>query len=431
MVINSYNVAMGASRKSNSTYSTEVETSSKQKGSNITSKSNYKDVLTISEEAREYLTQSRDNFKGVDGNYDFENKYKNSKLDNSEENTSEESKSEENKSEGNNGLIALNATNSTNSTNSFGIEDAQTLKLRTLLKILEALTKNTKSYKLNASYSDNFLEQLSSLNDSIKKLKVQSDYSINANSSNVININSAQTNNRVNANTSVWQIERKTSVFVKEEEVTNFSSTGYVKTADGRNISFNINLELSRRFQEEFKTYTSEEVILQDPLVINLNSAPANISDQTFYFDIDSDGSKEEISQLGKGSGFLALDKNEDGQINDGNELFGATTGNGFAELSKYDDDENGWIDEADEVFKKLKVWTKDDDGKDVLLSLKDAGVGAIYLNNVSTEFSSKNMDNEINAQIRSSGVYLKENGEVGSIQQVDFAIKNKSYIQS
>ena len=86
-------------------------------------------------------------------------------------------------------------------------------------------------------------------------------------------------------------------------------------------------------------------------------------------------------------SGFLALDKNSDGIINDGSELFGTKTGNGFSELAEYDSDGNGWIDENDEVYDQLKVWVKDENGKDTLLSLKEANVGAICLGSSKTTF--------------------------------------------
>ena len=53
-----------------------------------------------------------------------------------------------------------------------------------------------------------------------------------------------------------------------------------------------------------------------------------------------------------------------------------------------YDKDENGWIDEADEIFQKLRIWTKDENGNDKLLTLSEAGVGAIYLGYENTDFS-------------------------------------------
>mgnify|MGYP000465316364 CR=1 FL=1 len=51
------------------------------------------------------------------------------------------------------------------------------------------------------------------------------------------------------------------------------------------------------------------------------------------------------------GSGYLALNKNGDGVINDGSELFGTASGDGFYDLSMYDEDGNGWIDENDHAY--------------------------------------------------------------------------------
>ncbi len=172
--------------------------------------------------------------------------------------------------------------------------------------------------------------------------------------------------------------------------------------------------------------YLKEEVgyIYTDPLVINMDADTASVSDQKFYFDLDADGEEEQISFMSQGSGFLALDKNGDGKINDGNELFGTKSGDGFKDLAEYDKDQNGWIDENDEIFDRLKIWTKDENGNDKLVDLKTAGVGALYLGKVSTEFSLNQAENnQTDAIIRSTGVYLKENGEAGTLQHVDLAV--------
>ncbi len=76
-------------------------------------------------------------------------------------------------------------------------------------------------------------------------------------------------------------------------------------------------------------------------------------------FDLDGNGKIEEIYFPAKGSGFLAIDLNEDGIINNGFELFGPATANGFEELAKYDEDSNRWIDESNSIFLKLKIWVK------------------------------------------------------------------------
>ena len=216
-----------------------------------------------------------------------------------------------------------------------------------------------------------------------------------------------------------------------EQEDTSFSTVGTVRTKDGREINFNVNVNMSRRCEEYYREELNvAQFALYDPLVINLNTDVTELSDQTFYFDLDADGEEEEISML-KGSGYLALDKNGDGVINDGSELFGTKNGDGFADLARYDEDGNGWIDENDSIWSKLKIWCKDENGNDVLYKLSDQGVGAICLENVSTDFTMqgdrKAQDgtmnaNVTNAVIRKTGIFLYENGNVGTVQHVDMA---------
>ncbi len=211
--------------------------------------------------------------------------------------------------------------------------------------------------------------------------------------------------------------------YVEESEDTSFSTVGTVKTSDGREINFNVNVGMSREFREHYQEdLTLASFSFCDPLVINLDTDVAQLEDQTFYFDIDGDGEQDEVSQLGAGSGYLALDKNGDGVINDGKELFGTASGNGFADLAKYDEDGNGWIDENDAVWNKLKIWAKDENGKDVLYSLGEKGVGAICLQNASTDFTQKGDGGRTLGAIRNTGVFLYENGDVGTVQHVDVA---------
>ena len=214
--------------------------------------------------------------------------------------------------------------------------------------------------------------------------------------------------------------ERET-VFM-ESESTSFSTTGCVKTADGREINFNLDVSMSRNFVQYTKETVENVASFIDPLVINLNGNVAEVSDQKFYFDLDADGEEDLISKLCEDSGYLALDKNEDGTINDGSELFGTQSGNGFADLSSYDEDANGWIDENDEIWDKLKIWVQDENGNSKLYSLREQGVGAICLQNASTEFGQRGMDGNMNAAIRSTGIFLYENGNVGTIQHLDLA---------
>ena len=217
-----------------------------------------------------------------------------------------------------------------------------------------------------------------------------------------------------------WTKTTVTSAFVSEAEHTAYTASGVARTADGRELSFGVTVEMSRAFCAKYESFIQEDYVCTDPLVINLDSNVPSVTDQKFLFDLDSDGKEEKISFAGKGSGFLALDKNQDGKINDGSELFGTKSGNGFADLAQYDKDKNGWIDENDEVFEKLRIWTKDEEGKDHLITLKEADVGAIYLSYNGTEFSLKNEEHQTNAIVRNTGIYLKESGGVSTIQHID-----------
>lgn len=209
----------------------------------------------------------------------------------------------------------------------------------------------------------------------------------------------------------------------EEFEETSFSSTGLVKTADGREISFGVDVSMSREFAQYYREEGISIQAMCDPLVINLDNNVPEMTDQKFFFDLDADGEKEEISGLGSQSGFLALDKNNDGTINDGNELFGTKNQDGFADLAGYDEDHNGWIDENDSIFEQLKIWVKDGNGNDTLYSLKDKNVGAIYLGSQDTDFTLRSsMNGNVNGAIRKTGVFLYEDGAAGTLSHLDIA---------
>lgn len=235
------------------------------------------------------------------------------------------------------------------------------------------------------------------------------------------NVSGKSTNTMTQGNVTFFTFSH--AYYYEEQEYTSYTTQGTVKCADGREISFNLNMEMSRSFQEYYEeNYSYMQVNLCDPLVINLNGNIAELSDQTFFFDIDGDGELDEINQLGAGSGYLALDKNGDGIINDGTELFGTQSGNGFADLAAYDTDGNGFIDEGDEIWDKLKIWTMDEHGNQQLVSLSEKGVGAICLQSAETNYSLTDDNNNVKGVIRRTGIFLYENGAVGSVQHVDVA---------
>ena len=215
------------------------------------------------------------------------------------------------------------------------------------------------------------------------------------------------------------------SVTHYESQSTSFQAQAAVTTADGRQINIDLQLNLSREFmsQSNLNIQGGNQPVQVDPLVINFGTGSAAVTEEKYAFDIDANGTLDQVSFVGPGSGFLALDRNEDGAINDGSELFGPQSGNGFDDLAKYDTDGNNWIDENDAIYDKLQIWSKDSTGKDVLMALGQKGVGAIYLGNVSTSFALKGPDNQTNGQLQRTGIYLNEDGSAGTVQHIDLTI--------
>lgn len=207
-----------------------------------------------------------------------------------------------------------------------------------------------------------------------------------------------------------------------ERSRVSFAATGLVKTADGReislNLSFNIDQEVIRQSSFELRAGAA----LKDPLVINFGGSVASFRDKTMAFDIDFDGDRETLRMLSAGSGYLALDRNNNGTVDDGRELFGPRTDHGYGELAEYDEDGNGWIDENDSVFHHLKIWYHDELGNSHLVALTDKNVGAIYLGSVSTQMNLYHSSG-MAGQLRESGFVLLENGESRVMQELDLRI--------
>lgn len=211
------------------------------------------------------------------------------------------------------------------------------------------------------------------------------------------------------------EITRRTEFYAESEQL-SFRARGTVELEDGRSIEFSVSLDLSREFYSYSSTTGSGKA--QDPLVVNYDGEPARIDSGKVAFDLNSDGNLEEIPFVAGGSGFLAFDANEDGKVNDGRELFGPSTGDGFSELAKLDSDGNGWIDEGDEAFSRLGVWSREG-----FSSLSELGIGAISVSSIETPFSYKDEQNNLQAQLRRTGVFLTEDGGVGTVQQIDLVV--------
>ena len=220
-----------------------------------------------------------------------------------------------------------------------------------------------------------------------------------------------------------WSLEYDYSRYERESESSSFSASGIVTTADGKEIAFRLDLTM-QRVHESYQSLHVRmgDAAVSDPLVIDLDGAGARLSGVRFEFDLDGNGDPESVPMLERGSGFLVLDLDGDGIVGSGLEMFGPASGDGFAELAAHDADGNRWIDEADPVFKDLRVWFKTP-GEESLLSLSDLGIGAIFLGRAATPFSLRDSENGTLGAVRTTGLYLREDGTAGAVQQLDLSV--------
>jgi len=209
----------------------------------------------------------------------------------------------------------------------------------------------------------------------------------------------------------------------QEQESMKFQAVGVVRTADGREIDFSVAMNMSREFVQESNLQIGGGVKTIDPLVINFDGLGASLSQTRFEFDLDSDGAPEQIASLRPGSGYLALDRNGDGAINNGSELFGPSSGRGFVELAAYDEDGNNFIDEGDSIYHQLRIWMMNEDGSTQLAALGDKNIGAIFLGHVSSPFQLKDAQNNLLGEVVNSGIYLTEDGRTGVVQEINLTV--------
>ena len=207
------------------------------------------------------------------------------------------------------------------------------------------------------------------------------------------------------------------------KETVDFQSKGSVVTADGTAIDFQLNYHFSQEISSSTIIDFKAGDALIDPLVIRLDDSPLQFSKDPIQFDLDIDGLKDSFRVPIDQAGLLFLDQNGNQVADNGSELFGPTTGQGFAELKALDSDQNGWIDEGDSAFDNLRIWVRSNDGTDRYIGLIEAGVGALFVESANTEAGLYSQDAALLGQMKMTSFYLKESGQPGLVHELDFKI--------
>lgn len=131
-----------------------------------------------------------------------------------------------------------------------------------------------------------------------------------------------------------------------------------------------------------------------DPIIVDLGEQSYRLTSVTdgVMFDVRNDGhaTRTAWTRIGVDNAFLALDRNGNGRIDSGAELFGnftplrsgAIAGNGYEVLGELDDNHDGVVDRNDPAWTALLFWTdRNHDGMstaDELRHVSDSGITAL-----------------------------------------------------
>lgn len=151
-----------------------------------------------------------------------------------------------------------------------------------------------------------------------------------------------------------------------------------------------------------------------DPIALDLDGDGLETSGvkNGVHFDINGDGNLDQTSFVTGGDAFLALDRNGNGNIDDGTELFGDQLGhaNGYENLARFDGNGDGRIDVGDAIYDDLRLLTLDTDGNQRLIGLAEAGIRSLDLNYRNTDID-LNGDDKL-AQV---ATFEREDGSTGT----------------
>ena len=178
--------------------------------------------------------------------------------------------------------------------------------------------------------------------------------------------------------------------------------------------------------QDLFNSATAAPPVRVDPLILDLDGdgiKTTSLDQSRAYFDLDSNGFAERTAWVDASDGLLVLDRNNDGQITSGQELFGDQTllangvraASGFEALKEFDSNRDGRIDAKDEVYSKLKIW-RDLNGDGISQAEELKGLGDYNIASISLSSTSSNASDVMNNIQRRVGSFIKTDGSGGVI---------------
>jgi hypothetical protein len=139
---------------------------------------------------------------------------------------------------------------------------------------------------------------------------------------------------------------------------------------------------------------------VSDPLIVDVNkNGKFDITTIENGVNFSFTGTRSQATAWLSGDGFLFHDRNSNGIVDNGTELFGTDRSfdGGFAHLAHFDSDKSGVVDHKDEVYKSLFVWVDTNlDGvstKDEVKTLLDVGI-------VNIDITAQNYNKNVNGNL-------------------------------
>lgn len=133
-----------------------------------------------------------------------------------------------------------------------------------------------------------------------------------------------------------------------------------LEDASGRRLEIAATSLTARSLSLRATAPAAPQAQAKDPLVIDLGGEGPTTTgaEGARAFDLAADGRTAPTSFARGATAFLALDRDGDGRITHGGELFGDQHGavDGYAELAKFDTNADGRIDAEDPVFGRLEL---------------------------------------------------------------------------
>jgi Ca2+-binding RTX toxin-like protein len=187
-------------------------------------------------------------------------------------------------------------------------------------------------------------------------------------------------------------------------------------------------------FINDLQNLFNQAQTITSPIILDLDGNGVDTISKSagIHFDLDGNKFAETTGWVGKNDGLLVLDKNGNGKIDNGTELFGNNTllkngtkaANGFVALAELDNNKDGKIDASDTAYNQLRVW-KDSNSNGLadtgeLLTLTQAGVKSL-----NTGYTNQTQTDAQGNQHLQVGNYTRTDGSTRAMNDVWFATDN------